>query len=58
MPNWLALIIVGLLLYGVSLAPAVPPAWKPFMQFCGGLLALIGVVLLVLLVLGVHLPGA
>lgn len=58
MPNWLALIVIGLLLYGVSLAPPVPLSWRPFMQWCGGLLALIGVILLVLLVLGVHLPGA
>jgi hypothetical protein len=57
MPNWLALIIVGLLLYGISLAPPVPAEWKPFMQWCGGLLALLGIVLLVLLVLGIHLPG-
>jgi len=57
MSNWLALIIVGLLIYGVSLAPPIPPSWKPFMQWCGGLLALVGIVLLVLLVLGIRLPG-
>lgn len=57
MPNWLALIVCGLLLYGVSLAPPVPLAWKPFMQWCGGLLALLGVVLLVLLLLNIKLPG-
>jgi len=57
MPNWLVLIVLGLLLYGLSLAPPIPPTWKPFMQWCGGLLALIGVVLLVLLVLHVPLPG-
>lgn len=58
MPNWLSLIIIGLILYGVSLAPPVPAAWRPFLQWIGGLLALIGVVLLVLLILHVPLPGA
>ena len=57
MPNWLALIIVGLILYGVTLAPPFPPSWRPFVQWCGGLLALVGIVLLVLLLLGVRLPG-
>jgi hypothetical protein len=57
-PNWLALIIVGLVLYGLSLAPPIPIAWRPFLQWCGGLLALIGIVLLVLLVLHVPTPGA
>ena len=58
MPNWLVLIIVGILVYGASLAPPVPVTWKPFMQWIGGLLALIGIILLVLLVLNIHLPGA
>jgi hypothetical protein len=57
MSKWLALIVCGLLLYGLSLAPPIPPGWRPFLQWCGGLLALIGIVLLVLLVLGIHLPG-
>ena len=57
MSKWLALIVCGRLLYGRSLAPPIPPGWRPFLQWCGGLLALIGIVLLVLLVLGIHLPG-
>lgn len=58
MPNWLALIILGVLIYGVSLAPPIPVEWRPFMRWIGGLLALVGLILLVLLVLGIHLPGA
>jgi hypothetical protein len=56
-PNWLGLIIFGLILYGVSLAPPVPLAWKPFLQWVGGLLAFVGLLLLILLVLHVTLPG-
>lgn len=58
MPSWLGLIILGLLIYGISLAPPIPPGWKPFMQWVGGILALVGVVLLVLIVLHITLPGA
>lgn len=58
MPNWLALIIVGIIVYGVSLAPPIPAEWRPFMQWIGGLLALIGIVLLLLLVLHIPLPGS
>jgi hypothetical protein len=57
MPNWLAFVIVGIVLYGASLAPPIPPTWKPFLQWIGGALVLIGIILLVLLVLHVPLPG-
>ena len=58
MPSWLGLIIIGLLIYGISLAPPIPAGWKPFLQWIGGILALIGIVLLVLLILRIPLPGA
>ena len=57
MPQWLALILLGLIIYGASLAPPIPAAWKPFMQWIGGLLALVGVLLLLLLVLGIRIPA-
>lgn len=57
MPQWLILVALGVLIYGVTLAPVVSAAWKPFLQWVGGVLGLAGVILLVLLVLGVRLPG-
>jgi hypothetical protein len=57
MPQWLELIALGAVIYAISLAPIVSVAWKPFLQWVGGVLALFGLVLLILLVLGVHLPG-
>ncbi len=57
MPNWLVLIVIGAIVYGVSLAPPVPVGWKPFLQWIGGALVLVGIVLLILLVLKIPLPG-
>lgn len=57
MPSWLTLIIVGLIVYALSLAPVVPLSWKPFLQWIGGILAVIGVILLVLFLLHIPLPG-
>ena len=57
MPSWLVLIVIGALVYGISLAPPIPPEWKPFTRWTGGVLILVGVVLLVLSVLKIPLPG-
>ena len=57
MPNWLLLVVIGILLYAVSLAPPVPVTWKPFLQWIGGALVLIGIILLVLVLLHVPIPG-
>ena len=57
MPNWLLLVVIGILLYAVSLAPPVPVTWKPFLQWVGGALVLIGIILLVLVLLHVPIPG-
>lgn len=58
MPTWLALIVLGLIGYGISLTPPVASTgWQTFCRWVGGVLVLVGVVLLVLLILKVPLPG-
>ena len=56
MANWLTLIIVGCLIYVLTLTPIFPAEWKPAASILGGLLAFLGVLLLVLKLLGVGLP--
>ena len=57
MPNWLALIIVGFVLCALIYAPVFPAAWARFVQFIGGVLIVVGVILLVLILLGVTVTG-
>jgi hypothetical protein len=54
MASWLALIVVGLIVYCITLAPVFPPAWKPLVQALGGILIVVGLVILVLLALGIE----
>lgn len=56
MANWLALIIVGLIIYAFTLAPVFPPGWRPFAQALGGILVVVGLLVLVLSILGIGLP--
>lgn len=53
MANWLVLIVVGILIYIVTLAPIFPGAWRPVVQALGGVLIVVGVLILVLGLLGV-----
>lgn len=53
MANWLTLIIVGLVVYTITLAPVFPPAWRPLAAGLGGILVVIGILVLVLGLLGV-----
>lgn len=55
MPSWLSLILVGCLIYGITLAPVFPAEWGPFARFTGGLVALAGIVVLILSIIW---PGA
>lgn len=57
MSNPIVLIVVGLIIWAVSLAPFVPPAWRPFVQAIGGILAVVGLILLVLILLGVSVAS-
>lgn len=52
MSNWLLLIVVGLIVYAVTLAPFFPPAWRAVAQALGGILVAVGLVLLVFGLLG------
>jgi small-conductance mechanosensitive channel len=40
--------------YALSLAPPVPPAWRPFIQAIGGILIVVGVIIFVLILLGIE----
>ena len=53
MPNWLALIIVGCIVYAFTLIPPFPPGWRPFAQALGGILVAVGLLILVLGLLGI-----
>lgn len=54
--NWLTLLIVGVLIYAVTLLPPFPASWTPFARFIGGFLVFLSIVVLVLGLLGVRLP--
>lgn len=56
MSNWLALIIIGCVVYALTLIPPFPPGWRPFAQALAGILVAVGLLVLVLGVLGIALP--
>lgn len=55
MPNWLALIIVGVVIYAFAATPVFPAEWSPAARILAGLLVVVGLLILVLGLLGVAL---